>query len=173
MDEVKLNTDTILQSIKPTLIQLLKDSISNPYTEIKKVPTGPGHYAILCNKPVPNKQTGMIDEKYLWYNGDTVKIRSRLRQHLFKTQKYTATSGIAVELISEQEYNNNCKVTDHNYFKQENNKRYLNGIDSRESKWKDYVFYMAVIESDHLMGALETILRETWHKPVLCQYDKR
>ena len=96
MDEVKLNTDTILQSIKPALIQLLKDSISNPYTEIEKVPTGPGHYAILCNKPVPNKQTGIIDEKYLWYNGDSTKIRGRLRRHLFRTNKYTAGSGICL-----------------------------------------------------------------------------
>lgn len=170
------NTFSIFDSIKPDLITLLQDSFDNAYTNILDIPTLPGHYCILCDKPVPGKEkeTGKIGNKYLWYNGDcSNSLRGRLRRHLFRTKRYTASSAIAVEKITEAEYKANSKGTDHNYFKQEDGYRYLNGIDSNEPQWSDYTFYMAVIVSYNLAGSLETLLREHWHKPVLCQYGKR
>ena len=183
------NTKELEESLKGSLKEMVLDSIKNAFRIEDVVAYGsklghktPGHYIILCDKPVPGRDgTTKVGEDFVWYNGTSSGLRSRVTSHLRRAKELGSSSAIAVEAITAEEFDVNLKDgtikgSSVNYFKQIDRKdrskgRYLNGINFND--YPDYSFKVAFIESEFLSDFIEKLFRVDFGKPVLCQYTKR
>ena len=158
------------------IAKLIDLSLTKLYNakELNTISNKAGHYIILANIQVPNRTNQLKwNEWFIWYNGTSSNIRSRIRSHLHRKEKYGTTSGIAVDMITQEQYLKHFDDTRaHNYVKQTQDKqhRYLNGINinNREGKYA-----IATITTDTLANAIEVIFRNEYGMPPLCQYKQR
>jgi len=140
----------------------IREGMANliPLSDIGRLPTTAGHYAILCTMPPPtgansNGSQDKVNGLFIWYNGTSASsIRSRVRSHLLRPLKSRvaphAVNAIKVVPRDTEEFGEVLG----------NGSNFELGIDINEQRWDDYTFYVSTVETEMYSNVVERKFRD-------------